>query len=72
MAEELSRREATRSYFTEKDVLRIFRLICDAVRAFHDAKPSPLAHRDLKTANVLIDDQLNPVIMDLGKLLNRR
>jgi serine/threonine protein kinase len=31
------------------------------------AQPEPLAHRDLKTANILIDENWNPVLMDLGR-----
>lgn len=47
-------------------MLRIFRCICEAVEAFHTAEPEPLAHRDLKTANILLDENFNPVLMDLG------
>ena len=46
--------------------MRLFRIICEAVAAFHNCQPHPLAHRDLKTANILIDDNFNPIIMDLG------
>lgn len=49
------------------DILNIFLQICEGVKAFHEAKPNPLAHRDLKTANIVLDDQDMPVIMDLGK-----
>lgn len=49
------------------DILNIFLQICEAVKAFHEAKPEPLAHRDLKTANILLDDDMTPIVMDLGK-----
>jgi serine/threonine kinase 16 len=48
------------------EMLNMFLHICEGVKAFHEAKPNPLAHRDLKTANILISDDLSPVIMDLG------
>lgn len=41
--------------------------ICEGVKAFHEAKPEPLAHRDLKTANIVLGEGMTPVIMDLGK-----
>jgi len=49
------------------DILNMFLQICEGVKAFHEAKPLPLAHRDLKTANILLDSDNTPVIMDLGK-----
>lgn len=49
-----------------RDVLRIFGEICDAISYLHNFKPEPLAHRDLKTSNVCLDDNFNPVLMDLG------
>ncbi len=67
LASELVRRESRKAYFVEKEVLRIFRGICEAVEAFHSIKPEPLAHRDLKTANILLDENWNPVLMDLGR-----
>lgn len=50
------------------DILNIFLQICEGVKAFHEAKPEPLAHRDLKTANIVLNDDGIPIIMDLGKL----
>lgn len=50
------------------DILNIFLQICEGVKAFHEAKPEPFAHRDLKTANIVINDDGAPVIMDLGRL----
>lgn len=46
----------------------MFQQICDGVKAFHDAKPTPLAHRDIKPANVLLDVDNTPIIMDLGSV----
>jgi len=50
------------------DILSIFLQICEGVKAFHEAKPKPLAHRDLKTANIVLNDDGIPIIMDLGML----
>jgi serine/threonine kinase 16 len=50
------------------DILNIFLQICEGVKAFHETKPEPLAHRDLKTANIVLSDERIPIIMDLGKL----
>lgn len=50
------------------NILSIFLQICEGVKAFHEAKPEPLAHRDLKTANIVLSDDGTPIIMDLGKL----
>ena len=49
------------------DIINMFLQICEGVKAFHEAKPEPLAHRDLKTANIVLGDGMTPVIMDLGK-----
>lgn len=68
LAQELSRRELRKQHFNEKEILRLFSAICNAVIAFHSAQPYPYAHRDLKPANVLLDDRHNPVIMDLGEV----
>lgn len=50
------------------DILNIFLQICEGVKAFHEIKPEPLAHRDLKTANILLNNDGTPIIMDLGRL----
>lgn len=47
--------------------LSMFRGICEAVYCMHSAKPHPLAHRDIKTTNVLLMDDLRPLLMDLGE-----
>ncbi|XP_039307068.1 serine/threonine-protein kinase 16 isoform X2 [Solenopsis invicta] len=46
--------------------------ICEGVKAFHESKPEPLAHRDLKTANILLSDDGTPIIMDLGSVTTAR
>lgn len=66
LAQELERRAKVRDYMKSTDILNIFLLICDGVKAFHENKPEPLAHRDLKTGNILLGDGMTPIIMDLG------
>uniref|UniRef100_A0A1B6GUE7 non-specific serine/threonine protein kinase n=2 Tax=Proconiini TaxID=565685 RepID=A0A1B6GUE7_9HEMI len=68
LAGELERRQSRRQHLETTEVLRIFLQVCEAVRAFHEAEPTPLAHRDLKTANILLDVDNSPVIMDLGSV----
>jgi len=66
LAFELERRHVHREHMNASEMLNMFLHICEGVKAFHEAKPEPLAHRDLKTANILISDDQSPVIMDLG------
>ncbi|XP_069703988.1 serine/threonine-protein kinase 16 [Periplaneta americana] len=72
LAYELERRSVHKEYMNEIELLNMFLHICEGVKAFHEAKPEPLAHRDLKTANILIADDRSPVIMDLGSVTTAR
>lgn len=56
----------TKEHLDVRDILRIFGEICDAVSYLHSFKPEPLAHRDLKTSNVCLDENYSAVLMDLG------
>lgn len=62
----LGLRSLRKQYLDVKTVLRIFEEICDAIEYLHSFKPEPIAHRDLKTSNVCLTDDLSPVLMDLG------
>lgn len=53
-------------------VLQIFLGICEGLKAFHEAQPEPLAHRDLKTANICMSDSMEPIIVDLGSTTEAR
>ncbi|XP_015114822.1 serine/threonine-protein kinase 16 [Diachasma alloeum] len=72
LAHELERRSKNSNYFSPLEILNLFLQICEGVRAFHEVKPEPLAHRDLKTANIVIGDGMTPVIMDLGSVAPAR
>jgi len=62
---ELEKRSARKDAFTEETLLNLFLGICEAVHVMHSASP-PIAHRDIKPQNVLLDRDLTPVLMDFG------
>ncbi|KAK8741009.1 hypothetical protein OTU49_002443 [Cherax quadricarinatus] len=70
--DELMRRQRAGSHLDEVVVLSMFRQICEAVLCMHSAKPHPLAHRDIKTSNILLKDDLTPLLMDLGSVAKAR
>ncbi|KAG6514379.1 hypothetical protein ZIOFF_024732 [Zingiber officinale] len=53
------------AYFEEKQILLIFRDVCNAVHAMHSQSP-PIAHRDLKAENVLLGADGAWKICDFG------
>lgn len=63
----LTLRSFTKNYLDEKDILRIFLEICEAIKFLHDYTLDPIAHRDVKTANTCLTEQSDPVLMDLGR-----
>ncbi|TPX35958.1 hypothetical protein SmJEL517_g01729 [Synchytrium microbalum] len=54
-----------------KTILRVSVDVCRGLLAFHSHQP-PLAFRDLKPANILIDDDGRGVLMDLGSVAPSR
>ncbi|KYN35798.1 Serine/threonine-protein kinase 16 [Trachymyrmex septentrionalis] len=72
LANDLERRAKNCDYMNPIDILSIFLQICEGVKAFHETKPEPLAHRDLKTANIVLNDVGVPIIMDLGSVATAR
>ncbi|CAG2057097.1 unnamed protein product, partial [Timema podura] len=69
---ELDYRSQTKNHIEPQDILNMFLQICEGVKAFHEATPEPLAHRDLKTSNIVIADDRTPIIMDLGKTQSKQ
>ena len=63
--DELERRRLAESPLSEPTVLQLFLSLCQAVRELHHSNP-PIAHRDLKPHNVLLDSDLKPILMDFG------
>jgi serine/threonine kinase 16 len=53
-----------------KVMMKLMTGICKGLEAFHTRNP-PLAFRDLKPANILIDPKGNAVLMDLGSVSER-
>ncbi|DBB02259.1 TPA: hypothetical protein ACH3X3_011281 [Trebouxia sp. C0006] len=51
--DEITRRQQTQDPFDSKDILQIFLQVCHGVQALHSCTP-PLAHRDIKPHNVLL------------------
>ncbi len=54
----------------ETEIWRILKGVCVAVSVLHAHTPEPLAHRDIKAANVLIadDDAMHPILIDFGSV----
>jgi serine/threonine kinase 16 len=50
-----------------KQIVSIGMDVCNGLHAFHSCTP-PLAFRDLKPANILLNDHGNAVLMDLGSV----
>jgi serine/threonine kinase 16 len=50
-------------FISERQVLAMFLGICEGVRAIHE---SGYAHRDIKTGNVCLSDNMEPVLVDFG------
>ncbi|ENN77639.1 serine/threonine-protein kinase 16 [Dendroctonus ponderosae] len=62
----LALKSFAKTYLDVREIIRIFYDICQAVKYMHDFSPEPIAHRDLKTGNVCLTDNLDPILMDLG------
>ncbi|MES1919482.1 hypothetical protein MHBO_001307 [Bonamia ostreae] len=67
----LNKRIYSGNLFEEKTIFTIFGKICEGIRTLHDSEP-PLAHRDIKLGNVLVDSVYNPFIMDFGSVSEAR
>lgn len=61
----------TQNPISEKDILKMFHSLCDAVNAFHIHEP-PYAHRDIKPHNLLLCGNQEVILMDLGSVREAR
>lgn len=59
----LSRRIAERGSLTERECLRLFSPLCDALQHAHEVG---VVHRDIKPANILVDGRGRARLVDLG------
>lgn len=72
LAEHLQARSRKLDYMPEEQLIQMFLSICEGVRCIHEAKPVPLVHRDLKTANICLTNDYDPVIIDFGSMTEAR
>ncbi|KAH8243155.1 hypothetical protein KR032_004997 [Drosophila birchii] len=72
LADHLLVRARKQDHMPEAQILQIFLGVCEGLKAIHEAKPVPLAHRDLKTANICLSDSFEPIIVDLGSMTEAR
>ncbi|KAL7728282.1 hypothetical protein ACLKA6_007388 [Drosophila palustris] len=72
LSDHLQLRARKQDHMPEAQILQIFLGVCEGLKAIHEAKPVPLAHRDLKTANICLSDSFEPIIVDLGSMTEAR
>ncbi|KEH28333.1 LRR receptor-like kinase [Medicago truncatula] len=58
--------------FTWSDRLKIVVGIAEGLAYLHNDCDTPIVHRDIKPKNILIDDNLEPIIADFGTVLYRK
>lgn len=59
----LARKAKLNDYISERQILALFMGISEGVRAIHEVGYS---HRDLKTGNVCLTNEMEPVLVDFG------
>ena len=58
--------------FMWRDRLKIAVGIAEGLAYLHNDCDPPIVHRDIKPKNILIDDNLEPIISDFGTVLYRK
>jgi len=66
LQEKVDAMAAKRNHYSEHELLTLFQGVCLAVHEMHSCQPEPIAHRDIKLSNVLLDAHGRPVLMDFG------
>ncbi|XP_033116022.1 serine/threonine-protein kinase 16-like [Anneissia japonica] len=72
LQEALDKLKENGQHYSQTQLLRLFKGICDGVRELHNAKPTAIAHRDIKPHNVMLADDDSPVLMDFGSMAPAR
>ncbi|GAB0091635.1 serine/threonine-protein kinase 16 [Sergentomyia squamirostris] len=72
LQDHLNYRARSKDFMSETQALHIFLGICEGLKALHETKPDPIAHRDLKTANICLSDTMEAVLVDLGSATEAR
>lgn len=57
--------EGKKQHIAENVILKIVHGVCLALKQLHDSDP-PIAHRDIKPHNVLLGNDLSPILTDFG------
>jgi len=50
----------------ERELLEMFRGVCEGVNVLHNGGEKPVTHRDIKPENILINSRGEPILMDFG------
>ncbi|XP_071966087.1 serine/threonine-protein kinase 16-like [Antedon mediterranea] len=72
LQEALDKLKEAGQHYNQAQLIRIFKATCEGVRELHNAKPTPIAHRDIKPHNIMFGDDDMPILMDFGSMAPAR